>query len=138
MKLHATTVTHRDSCKTYALKRLGIPVNMDTDTPSIKDLYNSRDFDLLDTPEIGCLLIWADASNGKPYFQPHHITEDGRIVLLRRSDYGHCAIYERDDMVSDLVVCDEFGTFDPSIRLRRYADISSPPTYILKYKIAQP
>jgi hypothetical protein len=104
---------------------------MNTDTPTVKDLYLSNDFKKIDKPEIGCILIWTHkndyAING--YWQPHGIMEDGKIFMIKRFDYGHMAVYEKDDMVSDVSWEDGQGTI---IRLRNYKDLPEPD-YILKY-----
>jgi len=59
MDLKEVIITHRDSCKTYSLKQVGLShlINWENDIPTIKDLCESKDFKYLEEPEIGCILI---------------------------------------------------------------------------------
>lgn len=131
--MRQVTITHRDSCKTYPLRRLGLEHLIDwaNDKPTIRDLYESKDFDHLDKPEVGSILIWI--GRGKEsiegYWQPHKITEDGKIISIKRFDYGHCAVYENDNMVSDARMVDDEGTI---LSLRNYDELPKPD-YILKW-----
>jgi len=135
MKLKEVIITHRDSCKTYVLKRVGLShlLDINTDTPTTKEIYNSNDFIKLDKPEVGCILIWTYkndyAENG--YWQPHGISEDGRIFSIKRFDYGHMAVYEKENMVSDVSWEENQGSI---IRLRNYDELPKPD-FILKYKL---
>jgi hypothetical protein len=134
MKLKKVIITHRDSCKTYVLRRIGLSnlLNMDTDTPTTKEIYTSDKFQKLQVPEKGCLIIWThknDAANNG-YWQPHGIEEDGKIFYIRRFDYGHIAVYEGNDWVSDVSWEDGQGTI---IRLRKYSELPTPD-FILKWK----
>src|SRR3989304_2305609 len=133
MKLFEVTITHRDSCKTYPLKRSGLAhlINWDNATPTIKDLYESKDFEHLKEPEIGCILIWTGKgkSSTEGYWQPHKITEDGQIISIKRFDYGHCGVFEKNNMVSDNGWYNDEGT---KLRIRNYNDLPKPD-YILKF-----
>ena len=133
MILYDVEITHRDSCKTYPLRRLGLShlIDWDADKPTIKDLYESKDFDHLTKPVVGCILIWTgkEKESTEGYWQPHRITEDGKIVSVKRFDYGHCGVYEKDGYVSDARWIDGDGT---QIYLRKYEDLPKPD-YILKY-----
>lgn len=131
MKLLKTTITFRDSCKTYALKRIGLSnlINWENDTPKAKDLWNSDMFQKIEEPETGCVLIWKH-KNSEDYYQSHQIEEDGRIVQIKRNDYGHAGIYENNNMVSD---CTDGENGDRYLRLRNYADLPKPD-FILKLK----
>jgi hypothetical protein len=132
MMLKDVKITHRDSCKTYPLKRIGLGhiIDWEFDTPTIKDLYTSDMFQNLDEPQIGCVLIWIhktkDATDG--YWIPQRITEDGKVISIKRFDYGHCGVYENQNMVSDVSWEDGQGTI---IRMRNYDDLPKPD-YILK------
>jgi hypothetical protein len=134
MKLKEVIITHRDSCKTYPLKRIGLHhlINWENDTPTIKELYESSMFEHLIEPEIGCILIWRgtnkDAVTG--YITQHKITEDGHIISIRRFDYGHCGVYEGNNMFSDCRFEETEGT---KIHMRYMNDVSKPD-YILKLK----
>ena len=136
MVLKEVILTHRDSCKTYALKRIGLShlIDVENDTPTIKDLCESKDFIRLEQPQIGCLLIWlgktSDAIEG--YWQPHGITVDGRIFSVKRYDYGHLAVYERGEFISDATWVNDGYVTKSMIRMRKYDDLSNPDL-ILKY-----
>src|ERR1035437_1863963 len=86
-ELQEVIITHRDSCKTYPLKRIGLShlLNTTMDTPTIKELYESDKFKKLQEPEIGCLLIWTHKNNyaTEGYWQPHGITKDGKIFCVK-------------------------------------------------------
>lgn len=133
MKLKKVTVTHRDSCKTYPLRRIGLShlINWDNNTPTIKDLYESKDFEHLNEPEFGCILIWTGKNKAatEGYWQPHTITENGRIISIKRFDYGHCGVFETDNLVSDARWINENGII---LCVRNYNDLPKPD-YILKY-----
>lgn len=133
MKLHEVIITHRDSCKTYPLKRIGLfhLLDMATDSPTIKELWESDKFKSINEPEIGCLLIWKhkDSNATVGYWQPHGITSDSKIFCVKRFDFGHVAVYENDEFVSDVTWEDGQGTI---IRLRKYSELSSPDL-ILKW-----
>ena len=133
MELKKVIITHRDSCKSYVLKRIGLSniLDMNTDTPTLKEIISSDKFNKIDTPEIGCLLIWTHKNDyaNVGYWQPHGIMEDGRIFMITRFDYGHMAVYENEDMVSDVSWEDGQGTI---IRLRNYKELPTPD-FILKW-----
>lgn len=133
MELSEVIITHRDSCKTYPLKRIGLSHLLDTttDTPTIKELYESDKFKKLQEPEFGCLLIWTHKNNYATdgYWQPHGITKDGKIFSIKRYDYGHVAVFENDGFISDVSWEDGEGTI---IRLRKYSELPKPD-FILKY-----
>ena len=135
--LKEVTITHRDSCKTYPLRRIGLShlINWETDTPTIKELCDSDMFEHLETPEIGCILVWRgkDKDSTTGYITQHKITEDGHILSLRRFDYGHCGVYEGNDTFSDCRFEEGEGT---RIHLRYMNDVSKPD-YILKLKTKQ-
>lgn len=132
MKLKKVKITCRDSCKTYALKRIGLIdwLDMHTDTPTIKELIDDRRFDHLKEPEVGCILIWTgkEKLSTKGYFLHQEITEDREIFLIKNFDHGHCAIYEKENLFSDARFVDDVGVV---IGLRKYNEISKPD-YILK------
>lgn len=134
MKLKRVKITNRDSCKTYALKRIGLAamLDMDNDTPTIVELINDRLFEHLDKPEIGCLLIWTgkEKLSTKGYLLHQEITEDREIFLIKNFDYGHCAVYEKENIFSDAKFVDSVGVI---LGLRKYNEITKPD-YILKVK----
>jgi len=134
--LKEVIITHRDSCKTYPLKRVGLSdlINWENDTPTIKDLCELDMFEHLDNPEIGCILVWRGTSEDatKGYFYPMKITKTANIISIKCYDYGHCGVYEENEMVSDCTD-NEGGKI---LRLREYKDLPSPD-YILKLKPKQ-
>lgn len=136
MVLDEVILTHRDSCKTYSLKRIGLGhlIDLEKDTPTIKQLCESKDFTRVEQPQIGCLLIWlgktSEAIEG--YWQPHGITKDGRIFYIKRYDYGHVGVYERSEFVSDASWVNDGFITRSIVRLRRYDDLPNPDV-ILKY-----
>ncbi len=133
MELSKVIITHRDSCKTYVLKRMGLShlLDMDTDLPTTKEIYTSPKFNRIKDPEKGCILIWThkDKNATDGYWQPHGIDEDGRIFYIKRFDYGHMAVYEGNDWVSDVSWEDGQGTI---IRMRKYSELPAPD-FILKW-----
>ncbi len=134
MKLHHTEInTYKDSCKTYALKRVGLfhLLNEDKDTPSVESICTGNDFIKLTTPEIGSILVWL-WHDKTPYWIAQIITEDGKILSKSRVDYGHCGVYEGNDLVSDCMWEQEWGSI---IRMRKYSEIKEPD-FILKYNQA--
>ena len=132
MDLKEVNITHRDSCKTYPLKRVGLShlINWENDTPTIKDLCESKDFEHLEEPEIGCILIWRgkEKQSVEGYWMPHKIMQDGKIINVRCFDYGHCAVYEGDGLVSEANVKD----WKVILSLRNY-NTRPKPDYILKW-----
>jgi hypothetical protein len=125
-------ITHRDSCKTYALKRVGLShiIDMNNDTPTLKDVWESALFEEIRTPEVGCLLIWKYSKGDDGYYSPHEIDESGRIIYVKRFDYGHIGVFESGNMVSDVSWEEGWGAM---IRLRKYTDLTMP-NIILKLK----
>lgn len=55
--------------------------------------------------------------------------EDGRVISIKKYDYGHCGVYERDNLVSDTRWIDGDGTI---ITVRNYNDLPKPD-FILKW-----
>ena len=133
MELYEVKITHRDSCKTYPLKRIGLShiINWENDTPTIKDLCESDMFQKLDEPQIGCILIWLgkEKDSIKGYYHPNIITKDCKIISTKIFDYGHCAVYEGNNLMSETNVKD----WRTTISLKKYSDLSKPD-YILKLK----
>lgn len=125
MPLFKTEITNRDSCKTYALKRIGMIdlVNIIDNTPNLVELCSSDRFVKIEEPVVGALLIWHE-SNGysQNIFSPHCILEDSTIISIKSRDMGHCAVYEQNDMISD---CTHDG-YKAMIRLRHYKDVKQP------------
>jgi hypothetical protein len=132
MKVFKTEITNRDSCKTYALKRIGMIdlVNIIDNTPSLIDLCSNVRFEKIDEPEVGALLIWSESNDySQNLFYAHCILEDSTIVSIKSRDIGHCAIYEQNDMISD---CTNEG-YKATLRLRHFKDVKKPDI-ILKAK----
>jgi hypothetical protein len=130
MELLKVIITNRDSCKTYSLRRLGLDYLIDwkTDTPTINDLITSNKFININEPEKGSILIWTENDYLQQSYQPHHIDKNGYIFSIKRYNYGHCAIYEGNNMISEC--CVENGK--SILKLRKYNDIKKP-NFILKY-----
>ena len=124
MKLFEVTITHRDSCKTYPLRRLGLDhlIDWSKDTPTIHDLITSSNFERVNEPEAGSILIWIENDYLHTDFQPHHIDESGFIFWIKRYNYGHCAVYEGNNMISECWV----EHCKSQLRLRKYDEIKKP------------
>jgi len=129
-----TKITNRDSCKTYALRRIGLShlINWNDDTPTMFEIYNSEDFDHLNEPEIGCLMIWKSDLDKEKFIIEHEIDEFGRIINVSSHSYGHCRVYEGNGYTSEarmLIIDDRVVT---KLFLRKFDELRKPD-FILKY-----
>jgi len=128
MNFSEVTITQLDTCKTYALKRIGLGdiIDWSLDKPSFKDLITSKSFKIIGIAEPGCLIFWGKDID-KAYFVPRKITKAGQIVSLESYNFGHCGVLENDDLVSDCY--SENGK--STIRIREFRKLPTPD-YILK------
>lgn len=127
IKLHEIEVTFRDSCKSYALKRIGYKYDLSLDSPSYEELLYSGDFQVIKKNfdyQVGDLLIWETEVD---YLVPHKITADGRILSVWRTDFGHMAVVERDGCVSDLTQRQDDVR---RITMRKMENVKTPDTLL--------
>ena len=132
--MNKVKITCRDSCKTYALRRAGLEglIDWSKDAPTIKEMCESDLFEHLDKPEIGSIIIWLGKGkkSTKGYFKEHEIDELARIFSTKIFDYGHCAVYEEYDIVSEAIMEGKQGI---RIRIRSLKELPKPD-FILKIK----
>ena len=131
MELEEVIITHRDSCKTYPLRRIGLGhlINWEKDTPTIQDLITSDKFQQVNEPERGCLLIWIknDYLHSSKY--PHRIDKKGFVIWMERYNYGHCGVFEDNGIISECYT-ENNKSF---LSLRKYNEVRKP-NFILKLK----
>jgi hypothetical protein len=130
IELKEVIITHRDSCKTYSLKRIGLEhlIDWKTDTPTIHDLIISNRFIHITKPEVGTILIWIENDYLQTSTYPHHINKNGYIFWIKQYNYGHCAVYEDNNVISECCIENSKSI----LKLRKYNEIKKP-NFILKY-----
>lgn len=130
MELQEVIITNRDSCKTYPLRRIGLGnlINWENDTPTIQDIITNNNFQQIDEPEKGCVLIWIKNDYLHTSYLPHQIDKNGFVIWKERYNYGHCGIYEGNDIISDCYT-ENNKSF---LRLRKYSE-TRKPNFILKW-----
>lgn len=127
-KLKAVSITKGETCKTYALKRIGRGhlLSMESDGPKIESLAFGGLFKQVSKPKKGALLLWVekdeywDNGGGK-------IDEAGRVVGVDKKIYGHLAVYEGSGLYSEVVKGHHF----PELRLGELKEAKAPD-YILE------
>ncbi len=136
MRLESVKITNRDSCKTYALKRIGLEklLNFNDDTPTIKDLYTTRALKHIESPEVGCILVWKTENGKEQYWNSIEIDSNSRVTKAKMYTYGHCAVYEGDGFISEVRITEDNNKrIVSTIGLKRYADVRKPD-YILRWQ----
>lgn len=102
-----------NQCLTYALRRTGIS--------SLKDCVELNCLSWRENLLPKDILMWY-CESASYCTQPMEITEDGRIIFISICEDKHYAVYEGENLVSDLSYCDS----KPILRLRRLDKLTMP------------
>ena len=132
MKLNKVVITKHDTCKTYALKRIGLGelLSMDSDEPLIENLVDDNRFVCIHKLRKGAILIWKRCNQGEINIGLE-IDKNARVITRKKTIYGHCAVYEGKGLISDVYRDDVFS----NIRFRKSKDIRKPDFILFPKKI---
>ena len=105
-------------------------IDCNSDKPTIKEIWSSDKFKIVDEPEIGSVLIWKHKNGEEGYFSPTEIDESGKIISTKEYSYAHLGVFEDEYMVSDCSLEEGLRI----IRLRRYRELPKPDIILTKIK----
>lgn len=142
-KLHSVQIHPTDSCFSYALKRVGVYEEV------VKKKLPVGLLDFLDVPVEtqdvllllpysrhkkgilrGDILVWTDLESS--HMHPSEIRENGMVVWHKLYEKIHAAVYEGDDLISNLTTTTDSAYLGLQVTPYPFSEDASDPTTILR------